>query len=409
MPPFLTGTLISSVDGRLSAFRSERRGGPPAGSLHSPGRSRTRAASFLVLASPRLVLRGRSPDLARCVSRWPQLSRRLGDGSSPQPTRAPPDHHHTDTVSETGGTASRETGGEEWETSWSPAARLLAPEQRHAGPAVWLAMISFSCLPLACSASRRFSSAQSSAAASFVCLSVAMGYSTNSGPFWVGSLVFLILGVLACFISSALAKVGRNQYLGSDDTRTQQKTHGGRRRGPLPRLRPRPLPSPAEFELRIENVHALTNNPLSPVSVVQPDLCDDHDECDLHVDAVGHGLVDAVASADLPHQGDDKLSRHTPQHQHLLFAQQLLFITAKPLARAHRRHRSSTVLASMWKTLRRQQSIDFYHAFSLRTARRGRSRSTLALALILRDMPISGVAIGCLCLIDCWTHAGGKS
>ncbi len=45
-------------------------------------------------------------------------------------------------------------------------------------------------------------------------LSVAMAYSTNSGPFWVGSLIFLIIGVVACFASSALAKAGRNQYLG---------------------------------------------------------------------------------------------------------------------------------------------------------------------------------------------------
>jgi hypothetical protein len=42
-----------------------------------------------------------------------------------------------------------------------------------------------------------------------------MGYSTNSGPFWVGTLVFVILGVVACLASSALAKAGRNQYLGS--------------------------------------------------------------------------------------------------------------------------------------------------------------------------------------------------
>lgn len=41
-----------------------------------------------------------------------------------------------------------------------------------------------------------------------------MGYSTNSGPFWIGTLVFLIIGVVACFSSSMLAKAGRNQYLG---------------------------------------------------------------------------------------------------------------------------------------------------------------------------------------------------
>lgn len=43
---------------------------------------------------------------------------------------------------------------------------------------------------------------------------LAMGYSTNSGPFWIGTLVFLIIGVVACFSSSMLAKAGRNQYLG---------------------------------------------------------------------------------------------------------------------------------------------------------------------------------------------------
>jgi hypothetical protein len=41
-----------------------------------------------------------------------------------------------------------------------------------------------------------------------------MGYSTNSGPFWVGTLVFIILGVAGCFISGVMAKAGRNQYLG---------------------------------------------------------------------------------------------------------------------------------------------------------------------------------------------------
>jgi len=41
-----------------------------------------------------------------------------------------------------------------------------------------------------------------------------MGYSTNSGPFWVGSLIFIAIAVIACFASSALAKAGRNQYLG---------------------------------------------------------------------------------------------------------------------------------------------------------------------------------------------------
>lgn len=47
-----------------------------------------------------------------------------------------------------------------------------------------------------------------------------MGYTTNSGPFWVGSLVFLILGVVACFGASVLAKAGRNQYLGYTNTHT---------------------------------------------------------------------------------------------------------------------------------------------------------------------------------------------
>jgi len=41
-----------------------------------------------------------------------------------------------------------------------------------------------------------------------------MGYNSNSGPFWVGSLIFALLGMIACCTSSAMAKAGRNQYLG---------------------------------------------------------------------------------------------------------------------------------------------------------------------------------------------------
>ena len=48
-----------------------------------------------------------------------------------------------------------------------------------------------------------------------------MTYTTNSGPFWVGSLVFLILGVLACFFSNVLAKAGRNSHLGYDATQSR--------------------------------------------------------------------------------------------------------------------------------------------------------------------------------------------
>lgn len=54
-----------------------------------------------------------------------------------------------------------------------------------------------------------------------------MGYTTNSGPFWVGSLMFIILGVLACFISKSLAKAGRNQYLGSERERGGSKQRRG--------------------------------------------------------------------------------------------------------------------------------------------------------------------------------------
>lgn len=41
-----------------------------------------------------------------------------------------------------------------------------------------------------------------------------MGYSTNSGPLWVGTLMFGIFAFIALFISKYLAKQGKNQYLG---------------------------------------------------------------------------------------------------------------------------------------------------------------------------------------------------
>lgn len=41
-----------------------------------------------------------------------------------------------------------------------------------------------------------------------------MGYSTNSGPFWVGTLMFGIFTAIALFISRWLATKGKNQYEG---------------------------------------------------------------------------------------------------------------------------------------------------------------------------------------------------
>lgn len=41
-----------------------------------------------------------------------------------------------------------------------------------------------------------------------------MSYSSSSGPFWVGTVIFLLLGLLACFISNQCYKRGKNPELG---------------------------------------------------------------------------------------------------------------------------------------------------------------------------------------------------
>jgi len=41
-----------------------------------------------------------------------------------------------------------------------------------------------------------------------------MGYSTNSGPFWVGTVIYLVLGLIACTVSTVCARAGKNPQLG---------------------------------------------------------------------------------------------------------------------------------------------------------------------------------------------------
>ena len=41
-----------------------------------------------------------------------------------------------------------------------------------------------------------------------------MGYSNSSAPFWVGTAIFILLGVLSCFISAQCHKRGKNPELG---------------------------------------------------------------------------------------------------------------------------------------------------------------------------------------------------
>jgi hypothetical protein len=59
----------------------------------------------------------------------------------------------------------------------------------------------------------------------FLSLSLPMSYSNSSGPFWVGTVLFLLIGIVACLVSSQCNKRGKNPELGSAHSHTTPQHH----------------------------------------------------------------------------------------------------------------------------------------------------------------------------------------